>query len=153
MGKKVYTDSELKIIEKLYKQYLRYVKDVIKEDIFFEKLEEIGFYELSSVKFSSRKSIFTACDRYVKYYIEEILKNDKDNFFELQKEKELLNQITKDEDTLSKIYCIYISYQNNAIDIDEYTRLVEQFDLSKFNKTDYTNIKVKMNKLSHNKRG
>ena len=73
MGKKVYTDSELKIIEKLYKQYLRYVKDVIKEDIFFEKLEEIGFYELSSVKFSSRKSIFTACDRYVKYYIEEIL--------------------------------------------------------------------------------
>ena len=147
MGKKVYTDSELKIIEKLYKQYLRYVKDVIKEDIFFEKLEEIGFYELSSVKFSSRKSIFTACDRYVKYYIEEILKKDKDNFFELKKSRDLLAQITKDEDILSKIYCIYISYQNNAIDVDEYTRLVEEFDLSKLNKTDYTNIKSKMNKF------
>ena len=29
MGKKVYTNSELKIIEKVYKLYLRYLKSVI----------------------------------------------------------------------------------------------------------------------------
>ena len=147
MGKKVYTDSEIKIIEKIYKQYLRYVKDIISEEIFFNKLNDLGFYELSSVKFTSKKSIFVACDRYVKYYIDEVLKSDKDNFYDLKKGKKLLNEITKDEDTLSKIYCIYVSYQNNVIGIDEYTRLVEQFDLSKLSKTVYTNIKNKMNKF------
>ena len=115
MGKKVYTDSEIKIIEKIYKQYLRYVKDVISEEIFLEKLKTIGFYELSSVKFSSKKSIFSACDRYVNYYIKEILKKDKDNFYELKNGRELLKQITKNENELSKIYCIYVGYQNNCM--------------------------------------
>ena len=147
MGKKVYTDSEIKIIEKIYKQYLRYVKDVISEEIFLEKLKTIGFYELSSVKFSSKKSIFSACDRYVNYYIKEILKKDKDNFYELKNGRELLKQITKNENELSKIYCIYVGYQNNSISEKEYIRLVEQFDLSKLCDKEFTNINAKMEKF------
>ena len=147
MGKMVYTDSELKIIEKIYKQYLRYVKDIISEEIFFEKLKGLGFYELSNVKFSSRKSIFSACNRYVKYYIDEVLKSDKDNFFLLQKSKEILSVIGDNKEDLSKIYFIYISYQNNAINEKEYMRLVEEFDLSKMCNVEYVNINNKLEKF------
>ena len=31
MGKKVYTNSELKIIEKVYKLYIKYLKNIITE--------------------------------------------------------------------------------------------------------------------------
>lgn len=149
MGKKVYTNSELKIIEKVYKLYLKYLKSVISEEIFISKLDEVGLDDLTAIKFSSRKSIFSACNRFSNYYVEEVLKEDKDNFYELRRTKEKLNKITKDEDTLSKIYCIYVSYSNNSISEEEYTRLVEEFDLSKISKIVYTNINSKKNNFKH----
>lgn len=149
MGKKVYTNSELKIIEKVYKLYLRYLKSVISEEIFITKLDEVGLDDLTTVKFSSRKSVFSACNRFANYYVEEILKEDKDNFYELRKTKEKLNKLTKDEETLTKIYCIYVSYANDSISEEEYTRLVEEFDLSKVSKTVYTNINSKKNNFKH----
>ena len=149
MGKKVYTNSELKIIEKVYKLYLKYLKSVISEEIFISKLDEVGLDDLTAIKFSSRKSIFSACNRFSNYYVEEVLKEDKDNFYELRRTKEKLNKITKDEDTLAKIYCIYVSYSNNSISEEEYTRLVEEFDLSKISKIVYTNINSKNNNFKH----
>ena len=149
MGKKVYTNSELKIIEKVYKLYLKYLKSVISEEIFISKLDEVGLDDLTTIKFSSRKSIFSACNRFSNYYVEEVLKEDKDNFYELRRTKEKLNKITKDEDTLAKIYCIYVSYSNNSISEEEYTRLVEEFDLSKISKIVYTNINSKKNNFKH----
>lgn len=149
MGKKVYTNSEIKIIEKVYKLYLKYLKSVISEEIFISKLDEVGLDDLTEVKFTSKKSVFSACNRFANYYVEEVLKEDKDNFYELRKTKEKLNKLTKDEDTLVKIYCIYVSFANNAITEDEYTRLVEQFDLSKVSKTVYTNIKTKKNSFKY----
>ena len=149
MGKKVYTNSELKIIEKVYKLYLRYLKSVISEEIFISKLDEVGLDDLTTVKFSSRKSVFSACNRFANYYVEEVLKEDKDNFYELRKTKEKLNKLTKDEETLTKIYCIYVSYSNNSISEEEYTRLVEEFDLSKISKTVYTNINSKKNNFKY----
>ena len=149
MGKKVYTNSELKIIEKVYKLYLKYLKSVISEEIFISLLDEVGLHDLTAIKFSSRKSIFSACNRFSNYYVEEVLKEDKDNFYELRRTKEKLNKITKDEDTLSKIYCIYVSYSNNSISEEEYTRLVEEFDLSKISKIVYTNINSKKNNFKH----
>lgn len=145
MGKKVYTNSELKIIEKVYKLYLRYLKSVISEEIFIKKLDELGLDDITNVKFSSKKSVFSACNRFAKYYVEEILKEDKDNFYELKKNKEKINKLDNDQETLSRIYCIYISYANNSISEEEYTRLVEGFDLSKVSKTEYTNINTKKN--------
>ena len=53
MGKKVYTNSELKIIEKVYKLYLKYLKSVISEEIFISKLDEVGLDDLTTIKFSS----------------------------------------------------------------------------------------------------
>lgn len=149
MGKKVYTNSELKIIEKVYKLYLRYLKSIISEEIFIQKLDEVGLDDISTVKFASRKSVFSACNRFANYYVEEVLKEDKDNFYELRKTKEKLTKLTKDEDTLTKIYCIYVSYANNSISEEEYTRLVEQFDLSKVSKTVYTNINIKKNNFKY----
>ena len=149
MGKKVYTNSELKIIEKVYKLYLRYLKSIISLEIFITKLDEVGLDDLTTVKFSSTKSVFSACNRFANYYVEEVLKEDKDNFYELRKTKEKLNKLTKDEDTLTKIYCIYVSYVNDSISEEEYTRLVEEFDLSKVSKTVYTNINSKKNNFKY----
>lgn len=149
MGEKVYTSSELKIIEKVYKLYLKYLKSVISEEIFISKLDDVGLDDLTTVKFSSRKSVFSACNRFANYYVEEILKEDKDNFYELRKTKDKLNKLTKDEDTLTKIYCIYVSYVNNSISEEEYIRLVEEFDLSKVSKTVYTNINSKKNNFKY----
>ena len=104
---------------------------------------------MNTVKFSSRTSVFSACNRFANYYVEEILKEDKDNFYELRKTKEKLNKLTKDEETLTKIYCIYVSYANDSISEEEYTRLVEEFDLSKVSKTVYTNINSKKNNFKH----
>ncbi len=146
MGKKVYTDSELKIIEKVYKLYLRFLKSIISEEIFIKKLDEVGLDDISDVKFSSKKSVISACNRFATYYIEEILKEDKDNFYELRKNKNMIDKLD-DQETLSKIYCIYVSYMNNSISEDEYIRLIEGFDLSKINKTEYTNISTKRNKF------
>ena len=145
MGKKVYTNSELKIIEKVYKLYIKYLKNIITEEILINKLDEVGLDDITNVKFSSKKSVFSACNRFANYYVQEILKDDKDNYYELKKNKDKLNKLDDNKDILSKIYCIYISYQNVAISEEEYTRLVEEFDLTKLNKTEYTNITTKKN--------
>ena len=104
MGKKVYTNSELKIIEKVYKLYIKYLKNIITEEILINKLDEVGLDDITNVKFSSKKSVFSACNRFANYYVQEILKEDKDNYYELKKNKDKLNKLDDNKDILSKIY-------------------------------------------------